>query len=301
VSSRRNASLVVALGVASLAATSLAAMVATSELLVESFDYPVSGPVDPPVPNLGRPGVLQVEPPRQGRAKSPPGRSREPATEPAPPPRKAGRRHGGGAPADDGRAGVVMAVQRRPARQEPVASRPPAVDRQPPRPAPRPVLPPRPRPAHPEPAWPHRPRRRWTDHKPHPARRVPARPVARPVLPRPADPDGELGGGSPCPDRARRVEEQDQPGRDRHRRDHDTPWRDRDRPRWDEDRRHRDKDERRRDGDGHRRDEGEPRIGEPRRPDAARDRHHDGRSPAGSGDGSQPPSHRQKGWPTGSK
>jgi hypothetical protein len=37
VSSRRNTSLVVALGVASLAATSLAAMVATSELLVESF------------------------------------------------------------------------------------------------------------------------------------------------------------------------------------------------------------------------------------------------------------------------
>jgi len=61
VSSRRNASLVVALGVASLAATSLAAMVATSELLVESFDYPVSGPVDPPVPNLGRPGVLQPD------------------------------------------------------------------------------------------------------------------------------------------------------------------------------------------------------------------------------------------------
>jgi hypothetical protein len=284
VSSRRNASLVVALGVASLAATSLAAMVATSELLVESFDYPVSGPVDPPVPNLGRPGVLQVEPPRQGRAKSPPGRSREPATEPAPPPRTAGRRHGGGAPADDGRAGVVVATQRRPARQEPVASRQPAADRHPPRPAPRPVLPPRPRPAHPEPAWPHRPRRRWTDHKPHPARRVPARPVARPVLPRPADPDGETGGGSPCPDRPHRVEEQEQPGRDRHLRDHDTPWRDTDRPRWDGDRRHRDKDERRRDGDGHR-----------------RDGHHDGRTPVGSGDGSQPPSHRQKGWPTGSK
>ncbi|HYN17744.1 MAG TPA: hypothetical protein VEY96_06650, partial [Actinomycetes bacterium] len=61
-SSRRNASVVVALGVASLAATSLAAMVATSELLVGSFDYPVSGPLDPPVPSLGRPGVLQVEP-----------------------------------------------------------------------------------------------------------------------------------------------------------------------------------------------------------------------------------------------
>jgi hypothetical protein len=297
VTSRRNASLVVALGVASLAATSLAAMVATSELLVESFDYPVSGPVDPPVPNLGWPGVLQVEPPRQGRAKSPPGRSREPSAEPAPRPRRAG----GDAPADDSGAGVVVAVQRRPARQEPVASRRQAVDQHPTRPAPRPVLPPRPRPAHPEPASPHRPRRRWTDHKPRPARRVPAKPVARPVLPRPVDPDGEPGGGSPCPDRPREVEERDQPGRDRHGRDHDTPWPDRDRPRWDGDRRHRDEDERRRDGDGGRRDEDERRIDEPRRPDTAQDGHHDQRSPVGSGDGSQPPSHRQKGWPAGSK
>ena len=268
-SSRRNASLVVALGVATLAATSLAAMVATSELLVESFDYPVSGPVDPPVPNLGRPGVLQVEPPRQGRAKPPPGRSREPAAEPAPRPPKAD----GGAPADDGRAGVILAVQRRPARQEPVASRRPAVDQHPPQPARGSVLPPRPRPTHPEPAWPHRPRRRWTVHKPRPAKRVPARPVARPVRPRPADPDGEPGGGSPCPDRPRGVEERDQPGRDRRR--------------WDGDRRDR--------------DEGERRTGEPRRPDTAQDRHHDDRSPVGSGDGSQPPSQRQKGWPTGSK
>ena len=290
-SSRRNASLVVALGVASLAATSLAAMVATSELLVESFDYPVSGPVDPPVPNLGRPGVLQVEPPRQGRAKPPPGRSREPAAEPAPRPPKA----------DDGRAGVVVAVQRRPARQEPVASRRPAVDQHPPQPARGSVLPPRPRPTHPEPAWPHRPRRRWTVHKPGPAERVPARPVARPVRPRPADPDGEPGGGSPCPDRPRRVEEPDQPGRERHRRDHDTPWRDRERRHPDEDRRHRDEGERRDDGDGRRREEGGRPIGEPRRPDTVQDRHHDGRSPVGSGDGSQPPSHRQKGWPTGSK
>jgi hypothetical protein len=283
VSSRRNASLVVALGVASLAATSLAAMVATSELLVESFDYPVSGPVDPPVPNLGRPGVLQVEPPRQGRATPPPGRSWEPAAEPAPRPPKA---HGG-ASADDGRAGVVVAVQRRPVRQEPVASRRPAVDQHPPRPARGSVLPPRPRRTHPEPAWPHRPRRRWTVHKPRPAKRVPARPVVRPVLPRPADPDGEPGGGSPCPDRPRGVAERDQPGRERHRRHDDTPWRDGDRRRWEGDRRHR--------------DEGGRRTGEPWRPDTAQDRHHDGGSPVGSGDGSQPPSHRQKGWPTGSK
>jgi hypothetical protein len=218
------------------------------------------------------------------RAKAPSGRSRQPAAEPAPRPRGAG---GGAAPADDGRAGVVVAVQRRPARQAPVASRPPAVERHPPRPAPRPVLPPRPWPAHPEPAWPHRPRRRWTDHMPHPAKRVPAKPVARPVLPRPADPDGEPGGGSPCPDRPRRVEERDRPGRDRHRRHHDKPWRDGDRPRWDGDRRHR--------------DEGERRIDQARRPDTAQDRHHDRRSPVESGGGPQPPSHRQKGWPTGSK
>jgi len=42
VSSRRNASLVVAVGVASLAATSFAAMVATSELLAESISHPVA-------------------------------------------------------------------------------------------------------------------------------------------------------------------------------------------------------------------------------------------------------------------
>jgi hypothetical protein len=53
VSSRRNASVVVALGVASLAATSLAAMVATSELLAESFDRPAADRLDPP--DLGRP------------------------------------------------------------------------------------------------------------------------------------------------------------------------------------------------------------------------------------------------------
>ena len=45
-SSRRNASVVVALGVASLAATSLAAMVATSELLAESFDRPAADRLD---------------------------------------------------------------------------------------------------------------------------------------------------------------------------------------------------------------------------------------------------------------
>ena len=70
-SSRRNTSLVVALGVAALAGTSLAARVATSELLVESFGRPVSGRLDPPVPDLGRPKVIQVEPPEPGRVGPP--------------------------------------------------------------------------------------------------------------------------------------------------------------------------------------------------------------------------------------
>jgi hypothetical protein len=64
VSWRRNASVVVALGVASLAA-----MVATSELLVESFAQPVAEQPDPPAPDLGVPGVIQVEP-RAGGARS---------------------------------------------------------------------------------------------------------------------------------------------------------------------------------------------------------------------------------------
>jgi hypothetical protein len=55
VSSRRDTSLVVALGVAALAGISLAAMVATSELLVESFGRPVSGRLDPPVPTSAAP------------------------------------------------------------------------------------------------------------------------------------------------------------------------------------------------------------------------------------------------------
>lgn len=70
-SSRRNTSLVVALGVASLAATSLAAMVATSELLTESITHPLPEELDPPVPDLGRPGVIQVEPPERRRASRP--------------------------------------------------------------------------------------------------------------------------------------------------------------------------------------------------------------------------------------
>ena len=175
-SSRRNTSLVVALGVASLAATSLAAMVATSELLTESITHPLPEELDPPVPDLGRPGVIQVEPPERRRAKPSGGRSRAPATAPPPRRRSATRENGAAAAGDGGRAGVVAALQRRPARQRPVVFRTPAaepsVDRTPSprppvaRPAPRPVRPPQ-RPEHGSPprSW-----RRGAGHKPHPGR-----------------------------------------------------------------------------------------------------------------------------------
>jgi translation initiation factor IF-2 len=257
VSSRRNASLVVALGVASLAATSLAAMVATSELLVESFDYPVSGRLDPPVPDLGGPGVLEVEPPRPGRGKRPAGRSRAPAAEPAPRPTPAGRpARGGAAASPDGGRAIVVVVVRRPARQEPDVRRPSAGDL---RPA-RAVRPPHPRPAHTKPAWPQRPRRRWTNHKPNPGKRVRATPIPRPappapVPPRPADPEGEPGGGAPCPDHVRPTEER--------------PWPDENRHRWD--------------GNGRRHDD--------RHQDPTRDRQRDGdrrQDPAPDRDGDRP-------------
>lgn len=91
-SSRRNASVVVALGVASLAA-----MVATSELLAESFDRPAADRLDPPMPDLGRPGIIQVEPPRQEPvAVTTPAAAPAPATaaEPARPDPNRPRRHG---------------------------------------------------------------------------------------------------------------------------------------------------------------------------------------------------------------
>jgi hypothetical protein len=252
VSSRRNTSLVVALGVAALAGTSLAAMVATSELLVESFGRPVSGRLDPPVPDLGPPKVVQVEPPEPGRV-GPRGR-RPGAPGGSPPPRR--RSPGGPAPEAD-RGEVVVAVQRLPARQERVAVRRPSLDRRPtlpdlepserPRPErPRPERPrtERPRPERPEPT---RPWKRWTGPKPHhdPQVRVPVAP--KPHKPRPADPDGGPRGGSPCPDRHRRD-------RDHHRWDHRRHWRDRDGRGEDRDRSWDWKGHGRRDGDGHGRD-----------------------------------------------
>jgi hypothetical protein len=221
VSSRRRASLVVALGVAALAGTSLAAMVATSELLVESFGRPVSGRLEPSPPDLSRPDVIQVEPPGRARATVPPGRSRT-AAEPPP------RRGSGARPtADRGQTSeaagsVVVAVQRRPARQEQVAARTPVLEEPA---APRPVRPAPERPVRHEPTRPprHRPCRRPHRHRPHrPHRRegVGSPSAPHPARPGPADPAGNPGGGSPCPDRP----SPDHPRHDRHRRakrDHD--------------------------------------------------------------------------------
>jgi hypothetical protein len=222
VSSRRNASLVVAVGVASLAATSFTAMVATSELLTESITHPVPEGLDPPVPDLGRPGVIQVEPPERGRAKRPGGRSREPA---APPPRRrsATRRESGvAASGDGGHAGVITAVQRRPARQRPAVLRTPAAGppvartpsaRPPARPTPRPVRHPRQRADRPEPGSSPRPWRRPPyQHKDG----VPSPP--RPDTPRTAGPESEPSGGSPCPGRSGHEDHGD---REHHHRDGD--------------------------------------------------------------------------------
>ena len=229
VSSRRNTSLVVALGVASLAATSLAAMVATSELLTESITHPLPGELDPPVPDLGRPGVIQVEPPERRRAKPSGGHSRAPATAPPPRRRSSAQERAAAAAGDDGRTGVVAAVQRHPARQRPVAIRTPSaappVDRTPSirppvaRPAPRPVRPPR----RPEPGSPPRSWRRETGHKPHPGKhdrdrdRAPSAPL--PGRPDTAGPQGKPRDGSPCPGPSRHQEPWD---REHHRRDTDS-------------------------------------------------------------------------------
>jgi hypothetical protein len=222
VSSRRNASLLIALGVGSLAATSLAAMVATSELLVESFGRPVSDRLEPPAPDLGRPGVIQVEPPQPGRGK-PGGRSRAPAGEPSPRRGSVPRPQTGGGAGPEAAGGVVVvAVQRRPTRQERVAVQSPVLEEPAAAPpSPRPLRPDRPRPARPGPTRPPRP-------APHP------------------------GGRAPCPERHRRDDdwrwsrEQQRTGRDRRRHWHhrDARWPARDRSRTDHHQRRRD-DERR--------------------------------------------------------
>jgi hypothetical protein len=59
-------------------------MVATSELLTESITHQLPEELDPPVPDLGRPEVIQVEPPERRRAKPSGDHSRAPATAPPP-------------------------------------------------------------------------------------------------------------------------------------------------------------------------------------------------------------------------
>jgi hypothetical protein len=91
-------------------------MVATSELLVESCGRPVPERLDPPFPDLRPPEVIQVDPPERERPKPPPDRSRAPAGGPPPRREPATRLPGGPAP-EAGRAGVVVVVERRPARR----------------------------------------------------------------------------------------------------------------------------------------------------------------------------------------
>jgi len=153
VSSRRSASVVIALAVASLAVTSMGAMVASSELLVDAVDRPARRRLDPLVLHLGSVGTIQAELPQDAR----PGRP--PAADPPP------RRREPAAPAvtdreddDDDRLVVVAHIQ---VVKRIVARKP--VFRPPPLPPP---LPPDP---HPRPQW---PRRRWVaqprQHRHHP-------------------------------------------------------------------------------------------------------------------------------------
>ena len=54
---------------------------------MESFGRPVTDRLDPPLPDVERPNVIQVEPPKPARAGPPGGRSRRPkAAPPAGPP-----------------------------------------------------------------------------------------------------------------------------------------------------------------------------------------------------------------------
>jgi hypothetical protein len=81
VSSRRSASVVIALAVASLAVTSMGAMVASSELLVDAVDRPAGRRLDPLVLDLGSVGTIQAElPPDPPADPRPPAAASRPAT-----------------------------------------------------------------------------------------------------------------------------------------------------------------------------------------------------------------------------
>jgi hypothetical protein len=161
VSSRRSASVVVALAVASLAVTSMGAMVVSSELLVDAVDRPARRRLDPLVLDLGSVGTIQAELPPDARAPRPPGR-RPPAPDP-PAPRR--REPVAGPPVadredDDAELVVVAHVQvvKRVVVRKPVVRLPPL-----PPPPPRPDPQPRPR-------W---PRRRWVVQPPPHRRHLP--------------------------------------------------------------------------------------------------------------------------------
>jgi hypothetical protein len=164
----------------------------------------------------GRPAGAEA---RQAASRPLPGTRGRPAAAP-------GARHPARRPAPEaGRPGVVVVVERRPARRHRVIADRAPLDRpvspEPTPPARRPVRRHHPRPPRPEPDRPARPRKRWPDHKPHP----PKHPSV-PSQPRPADPPDDPSGGSPCPDRPRRDEHKrrwDQDGSGRDKGDH---WRD---------------------------------------------------------------------------
>jgi hypothetical protein len=162
VSSRRNASVGIALAVASLAVTSMGAMVASSELLVDAVDRPAGRRLDPLVLDLGSVGTVQAELPRDEPAGRPPSRRRPPAGDPPQ------RRREPAAPAAAGREddeddGLVVVAHVKVVKK--IVVRKPVVQPPPPRPSlPRPS-PPRPSPPdpHPDPRA-RRPRRRWAPH-----------------------------------------------------------------------------------------------------------------------------------------
>jgi hypothetical protein len=167
VSSRRSASVVIALAVAALAVTSMGAMVASSELLVDAVARPAGRRLDPLVLDLGSVGTVQAELPRDAPAGRPPARRRPPADDPPPRRREVAVPPASDRDDDDGLDAVaqvrvvkvvkVVEVVKRVVVRKPVVQPPP----QPP---------PRPSDPHPRPQW---PRRRWTGSPPQHRHRPP--------------------------------------------------------------------------------------------------------------------------------
>jgi hypothetical protein len=151
VSSRRSASVVIGLAVASLAVTSMGAMVASSELLVDAVDRPARRRLDPLVLDLGSVGTIQAELPRDARSPRPPAR-RPPAAGPRPPRPTGPATAPPAADREDGDGGrLVVVVHTRVVRKVVIR---------------KPVLLPPPRPPAPRPPV-HWPRRRWVAHHRH--------------------------------------------------------------------------------------------------------------------------------------